>query len=112
MDWLTRHSDYDDGYWNYFVIPEGSEGKTAPHTTVRLKTTGYIAPDFDGTYKMCVPGNYFVEEVTADAAGIIATLVILNALSWKAICDGREICQNMPVTGRASGCTEGLYQHH
>ena len=57
MDWLTRHSDYDGGYWNYFVIPEWSEGKIAPHTTVRLKTTGYIAPDFDGTYKMCVPGN-------------------------------------------------------
>lgn len=84
MDWLTRHSDYDGGYWNYFVIPEESEDEIAPHTTVRLKTTGYIAPDFDGTYKMCVPGNYFSEEVTADAAGIIATLMIMNALSWKA----------------------------
>lgn len=84
MDWLTRHSDYESGYWNYFVIPEGSEGKIAPQTIVRLKTTGYIAPDFDGRYKVCVPGNYFAEEVTADAAGIIATLMILNALSWKA----------------------------
>lgn len=84
MDWLTRHSDYDGGYWNYFVIPEGSEGKIAPHTAVTLKTTGYIAPDFDGTYKMCIPGNYFDGEVSADAAGIIATLMILNALSWQA----------------------------
>ncbi|HHA2302472.1 TPA: antirestriction protein [Enterobacter asburiae] len=84
MDWLSRHSDYDGGYWNYSVIPEGSEGEIAPHTTVRLKTTGYIAPDFEGTYKMCVPGDYFEGEATADAAGIIATLVILNALSWKA----------------------------
>ena len=83
MDWLTRHSDYDGGYWNYFVIPEGSEGKIAPHTTATLKTTGYIAPDFDRAYKMCIPGNYFDSEVSADAAGIIATLMILNALSWK-----------------------------
>lgn len=27
MDWLTHYSDYDGGYWNYFVIPEGGEGK-------------------------------------------------------------------------------------
>lgn len=84
MDWLSLHSDYDGGYWDYFVIPEGSEVKIAPHTTVSLKTTGYIAPDFDGTYKMCIPGNYFEGEVSADAAGIITTLMILNVLSWKA----------------------------
>ncbi|MEG5888189.1 antirestriction protein [Enterobacter ludwigii] len=90
MDWLTRHSDYDGGCWNYFVIPEGSEGKIAHHTTVRLKTTGYIAPDFDGTYKMCVQGNYFEGEVSADAAGIIVTLMILNALSWKASAMGEK----------------------
>lgn len=84
MNWLTRHSDYDGGYWNYFVILEGSERKISHHTTVRLKTTGYIAPAFDGTYKICIPGNYFEGEVSADAAGIIATLMILNALSWKA----------------------------
>lgn len=46
--------------------------------------TGYIAPDFDGKYKICIPGNYFEWEVRADASGIIATLMILNALSWKA----------------------------
>lgn len=84
MNWLSQHSDYDGGYWHYFVIPEGSEGKIAPHTTVKLKTTGYIAPNFDGMYKMCIPGNYFEGNVSADAAGIIATLMILNALSWKA----------------------------
>lgn len=83
MDWMTRHSDYDGGYWNYFVIPEDGEGKVATHTTVKLKTTGYIAPDFDGKYNICVPGNYFEGEVSADAAGIIATLMILNVLSWK-----------------------------
>nr|WP_230354332.1 antirestriction protein [Lelliottia sp. WAP21] len=83
MNWLSQHSDYDGGYWNYFVIPEGAEGKIAPHTYARLKTTGYIAPDFEGTYKMCLPGNYFEADVSADAAGIIATLMILNVLSWK-----------------------------
>ena len=84
MNWLSQHSDYDGGYWNYFVIPEGAEGKIAPHTDVRLKTTGYIAPDFESAYKICVPGNYFEADVSADAAGIIATLMILNVLSWKA----------------------------
>lgn len=84
MDWLSRHSDYEGGYWNYFVIPEGSEGTIGPHSTVTLKTTGYIAPDFEWTYKICVPCNYFEAEVSADATGIIATLMILNALSWKA----------------------------
>ncbi|MCK7310544.1 antirestriction protein [Enterobacter quasiroggenkampii] len=90
MDWLTRHSDYEGGNWNYFVIPEGSDGEISLHTTVRLKTTGYIAPDFDGTYKICVPGNYFEGEVSADAAGIIATLMILNSLSWKASAMGEK----------------------
>lgn len=83
MNWLSQHSDYDGGYWNYFVIPECAEGKIAPHTHARLETTGYMAPEFDGTYKMCVPGNYFEAGVSADAAGIIATLMILNVLSWK-----------------------------
>lgn len=58
IDLLARHADYDVGYWNYFAIPEGGEGKISPHTTVTLKTTGYIAPDFEGAYNMCVPGNY------------------------------------------------------
>ncbi|REI44179.1 antirestriction protein, partial [Klebsiella variicola] len=31
---------------------------------------------------MCIPGNYFEGEVSADAAGIIATLMIMNRLSW------------------------------
>lgn len=84
MNWLSQHSDYDGGYWHYFVIPEGAEGRIAPHTDARLKTTGYIAPDFEGTYRIWVPGNYFESEVSADAAGIIATLMVLNALSWKA----------------------------
>lgn len=32
---------------------------------------------------MVIPGNYFETEVSADAAGIIATLMIMNWLSWQ-----------------------------
>jgi len=32
---------------------------------------------------MCIPGYSFEGEVSADAAGIIATLMIMNRLSWR-----------------------------
>lgn len=54
--------------------------------------TGYIAPP-DGTYRMTIPGNYFDAEVSADAAGIIATLFVLNQLCWKVSEMGSQYAQ-------------------
>lgn len=83
-DWLRQHSDYDGGYWNYWVIPQGTGGNVAPNS-IRFTTTdtGYIAPEGEQCYNMIIPGNYFEAEVSADTAGIIATLMILNRLAWQ-----------------------------
>jgi hypothetical protein len=89
--WLRQHSDYDGGFWNYYVIPKGVTGSIAPHTDIILATqTGYIAPEGEQRYNMVVPGNYFEAEVSADAAGIIASLMIMNWLSWQVADMGPE----------------------
>jgi hypothetical protein len=83
-DWLRRCSDYDGGNWDYYLIPEGVQGKIAPHTIITTQViTGFIAPSGHQLYKMDIAGNYFSAEVSAQAAGIIATLMIMNELSWK-----------------------------
>lgn len=83
-DWLRCHSDYDGGNWDYFLIPKGVQGKIASHTIITTKiTTGFIAPVGEQTFKMDIAGNYFSAEVSAQAEGIIATLMVMNGLSWK-----------------------------
>lgn len=37
-----------------------------------------------------IPGNYFEAEVSADAAGIISTLMIMNWLTWQVLDMGQE----------------------
>lgn len=39
---------------------------------------------------MVIPDNYFEPEVSADAAGIISTLMIMNWLSWLVVDMGPE----------------------
>jgi len=97
--WLRQHSDYDGGFWNYWIIPQGTGGNVAPNC-VRFTTaqTGYIAPEGEQRYNMVVPGNYFEAEVSADAAGIIATLMIMNWLSWQVADMGPEyakVCKHL-----------------
>nr|BBF83639.1 antirestriction protein [Enterobacter sp.] len=97
-DWLRRHSDYDGGNWDYYLIPKGVQGKIAPDTIISTQViTGFIAPAGEQNFKMDIPGNYFSAEVCAQAAGIIATLMVMNQVSWKLsemgpayseICDG------------------------
>lgn len=98
-DWLRQHSDYDGGYWDYWIIPQGTGGNVAPNS-IRFTTTdtGYIAPEGEQCYNMVIPGNYFEAEVSADAAGIIATLMILNRLAWQTSEMGpqyQSICQRL-----------------
>lgn len=83
INFMRLHcAGYDGGFWDFYDIPRGICGRIAPnvdaHTTCR---TGYIAPP-EGTYRLSIPGNYFDAEVSADAAGLIATLFVLNQLSW------------------------------
>ncbi|MBE3513082.1 antirestriction protein [Enterobacter cloacae complex sp. I2] len=83
-DWLRRHSDYDGGNWDYFLIPKGLQGKIAADTIISTQViTGFIAPAGELNFKLDIPGNYFSAEVSAQAAGIIATLMVMNQLSWK-----------------------------
>ena len=89
--WLRQHSDYDGGFWSYWIIPQGVGGNITPNRIQFITTqTGYIAPEGKKSYRMRIPGNYFDGDVSADAAGIIATLMIMNWLSWQVADMGPE----------------------
>lgn len=63
-------------------MPHGISGHIAAWTDIcTTRPTGYLVPP-EGGYRLCIPGNYFDEEVSAEAAGIIATLFVLNQLCW------------------------------
>ncbi|MCT6986010.1 antirestriction protein, partial [Salmonella enterica subsp. enterica serovar Senftenberg] len=41
--WLRQHSNYDGGFWNYWIIPQGVGGNVAPNRIIFTTTqTGYI----------------------------------------------------------------------
>lgn len=72
INFMRLHcANYDGGYWAFYAIQRGISCQG-----------GYIAPP-EGTYRLSIPGNYFDADVSADAAGLIATLFVLNQLSWK-----------------------------
>ncbi len=66
--WLRRlSSDYQGGYWEFYELSNGGF---------------YLAPALgQETLRLSVEGNDFNETVSADAAGIIATLFALNHLA-------------------------------
>jgi hypothetical protein len=42
--WLRQHSDYDGGFWSYWIIPQGVGGNITPNRIQFITTqTGYIA---------------------------------------------------------------------
>ncbi|MED7793134.1 antirestriction protein [Klebsiella aerogenes] len=58
--------DYQGGFWHFIRLPDGG---------------GYMMPD--GDRFLVVNGeNWFDRTVSADAAGIILTLLVLNRRSW------------------------------
>lgn len=96
--WLQVHSQYDDGFWRYFAVPRGISGQIAPWTDACItRPTGYLVPP-EGSYRLTIPGNYFDAEVSAEAAGIIATLMSLNRLNWQVFDMGpkmAKVCQGL-----------------
>ena len=83
QSFLDRHSNYEGGMWQFWEVPCGISGHVGPYTDIiTTRPTGYMTPP-EGTYRLSIPGNYFDEDVSADAAGIIATLFVLNQLCWK-----------------------------
>ncbi|HHO9701210.1 antirestriction protein [Citrobacter braakii] len=96
--WLQVHSQYDGGFWRYFEVPRGISGRIKGWKEDCItRPTGYLVPP-EGTYHITNPGNYFDAEVSADAAGIIATLMSLNSLIWQVYEMGEKmakVCQGL-----------------
>jgi len=96
-DWMRTYvTNYDGGLWDFWEIKSGYSAKTGPHITLTTSTTGYISPPGDRTYNVCIPGHHFEAEMSADAVGIIATLYVLNQLSWRTFDMGEryiELCR-------------------
>lgn len=64
--WLSRLSkDYKGGYWNFYKLSNGGF---------------YMAPAVPGKIEIIGFGNFYEGMVSADAAGIIATLFALGCL--------------------------------
>ena len=64
--WMRRLCPhYDGGYWNFYDLSNGGF---------------YIAPADEKKMWLTWPGNYFNDEMSGDAAGIVATLLRLTIL--------------------------------
>lgn len=61
-------ADYVGGYWEFYDLSNGG---------------CYLAPSAPASYRISVAGNYFDGSMSADAAGITATLFTLNALTFR-----------------------------
>jgi uncharacterized protein YyaL (SSP411 family) len=65
--WLDRLSEeYNGGYWHFYTLTNGGF---------------YLAPSSDTSMRISVEGNGFDGEMSADAAGIIATFFALSQLT-------------------------------
>lgn len=67
-------SEYGGGFWNYYELPNGAY---------------YMVPTGSEKYEMSWELNWFSGVVSADAAGLIVTLVALSQMSFR---DRTDIC--------------------
>lgn len=64
--WMGRLcAAYHGGFWHFYTLSNGGF---------------YMAPEHNGRLRIEVDGNGFAGELSADAAGIVATLFALNQL--------------------------------
>ncbi|RTL38189.1 MAG: antirestriction protein [Burkholderiales bacterium] len=69
--WMQRLCPaYNGGHWNFIEL--SNDG-------------GYMVPTGADTFDMSVDGNGFEGQVSADTAGLIATVFALNALIWQGL---------------------------
>lgn len=81
--------EYDGGYWHFYNLSNGGF---------------YLAPDRAGTLCLSCEGNGYERSMSADAAGIVASLMALSHLSFEAEDDNiatsfhllREFAANHP----------------
>ena len=64
----TASEDYSGGFWDYYTLSNGGF---------------YMAWDAEKTLKMENLGNYFDEEMSAEAASIASNLMVQNAFAWQ-----------------------------
>lgn len=65
--YLERISaDYKGGLWNFYTLSNGGR---------------YMAPGEQKQYRIAIADNYFDGELSADAAGIVATMYALSTLA-------------------------------
>jgi hypothetical protein len=68
--WLGSLSqDYTGGYWHFYTLSNGGF---------------YMAPASSESFHLVCSGNYFEGDLSADAAGIVATLFALCQLAGEA----------------------------
>ena len=60
-------ANYSGAFWNYYELSNGGF---------------YMAPDLDEKLEMLVVGNEYQGVLSADAAGIVASLCVINELCW------------------------------
>ena len=65
-------SSYRGGLWKYFELSNGGF---------------YMAPDIEGRLQVAWDGNFYEGEMSADALGIVATLMALSHLSFSTSVD-------------------------
>lgn len=69
--WMERLCPaYRGGHWNFIELSNGG---------------GYMVPTCADAFDMSVDGNGFEGQVSADTAGLIATVFALNALIWQGL---------------------------
>lgn len=67
--WMGKLANtYDGGYWEMYRLSNGGF---------------YMAPFSEQGYLISVESNLFEGELSADSAGIVATLFALNQLTWE-----------------------------
>lgn len=71
---------YNGGLWEYAQLPDGG---------------GFMKPEGDARWHFSNPGNYSEVDVSAEAAGIIITALVLNHRSWMYDRnDDEELCRH------------------
>ncbi|QOI57930.1 antirestriction protein [Rouxiella badensis] len=71
--------EYAEGVWIFKELPDGG---------------GYLVPPHLDRCTLRIDGNGFEGEMSADAAGIVLTLLVLNRLSWDAYHHGLALMNN------------------
>ena len=87
--WMRRLCPhYDGGYWEFYDLSNGGF---------------YIAPAGEKKMWLTWPGNYFNDEMSADAAGIVVTLIAFLRVHFSGENDAEDVRAQIPGAVREDG---------